>query len=76
MTNGVNVLTAMRLLGEAAYTANLVLSNFDRVENPEAQFNRAIAELEAYLRRDRLIPQMRGNIEEIAESYKQVVAER
>lgn len=74
-SNGVNVLTAMRLLGETAYATNIILDNFDNVPDPEAQHQKAIAALEAFLAEDRLIPPMTRNVTEIVESYKEIAAE-
>ena len=72
--NGRHVLEAMRLLGEAAYAANITLSNFDEVEQPRALFERSVRELEACLEKDTLPPEMKKNIREILESYKKIGA--
>ncbi len=70
--NGEDVLKAMRLLGELAYATNIVLDNYDRVDNPQKLFEQAKAEIEAYLAQDKLIPEMTGNIKEIIAGYSDV----
>lgn len=70
--NGKNVLKALRLLGEATYATNIILDNFDGVPDPRAAFGRAIAELEAYLAEEKLIPEMTENLARIIEGYKEV----
>lgn len=72
--NGANVLRAVRLLGESAYAANLVLDNFDHVPDPKTLFQKSAAELEAFLEERRLIPEMAGNLATILRSYRELVA--
>jgi hypothetical protein len=68
--NGVNVLTAMRLLGRAAYATNIMLSNFDRVGDPKALFDQSVRDLESFLEQRKLIEPMTRNLKQILESYK------
>jgi hypothetical protein len=70
--NGANVLTAMRLLGRAAYATNIMLSNFDQVSDPTELFERSIDDLESFLQKRKLIPAMTRNLQQILESYKAV----
>jgi hypothetical protein len=70
--NGERVLTGVRLLGRAAYAANLVLENFDRVEDPRGMFREAIGEVEAYLKEGKLSEPMAKNVGEIVESYRAI----
>lgn len=46
--DALTVLAAIRLLGEAAWTANLVLDNYDQVPNPREQARTAISDLEHF----------------------------
>jgi hypothetical protein len=73
--NGASVLTAMRLLGRAAYATNIALSNFDHVDDPKALFEQSIRDLEGFLERGKLIPPMTRNLKQILESYKAVAGE-
>lgn len=68
--NGVNVLTATRLLGRTAYASNIMLSNFDQVADPKALFEQSIADLEGFLKQKKLIPPMTRNLQEIVASYR------
>jgi hypothetical protein len=70
--NGRHVLKAVRLLGEAAYATNIVLDNFDNVEQPQEFFETSIDRLEAYLNERSLDAEMTQNLQEIVDSYKQV----
>jgi hypothetical protein len=72
--NGANVLTAMRLVGRAAYGTNIVLSNFDHVADPKALFERSIDDLEGFLKQQKLIPPMTRNLQQIAASYRAAAA--
>lgn len=69
---GRNVLQALSILGEAAYGANLLLDNFDGVENPEMVFEKAIRNLEKFIDEDQLIPEMTKNLRTILNNYKKV----
>ena len=62
----------MRLLGRAAYATNLVLENFDGVEDPKRLFGEAIGEVEAYLKEGKLSESMTKNVAEIVESYRAI----
>ncbi|MDF3076456.1 MAG: putative periplasmic protein [Sphingobacteriaceae bacterium] len=70
--NGRNVINALKLLGSAAYATNIMMSNFDHVKDPKALFDRSIANLEAYIKAGKLIPEMNQNLQTIAKNYKQV----
>ena len=72
--NGVHVLTAMRLLGRAAYATNIALSNYDNVDDPKALFERSVRDLQGFLEQGKLIPPMTRNLKQILESYKVVAA--
>lgn len=72
--NGANVLRAVRLLGETAYAANLVLDNFDQVPEPKRMFAERAAEVEAFLHEGKLIPEMISNLSTILHSYRELVA--
>lgn len=73
-TQGRHVLQAIRLLGETAYAANLVLDNFDRDPDPKARFQQRAEELERFLKEKKLIPAMIENISTILRSYRELVA--
>jgi hypothetical protein len=70
--NGKNVLNAIQLLGEAAYATNIMLSNFDNVKEPVKLFESSIQNLEDFIRESDLIPEMKANLQKIADNYKQV----
>lgn len=71
-TNGRHVLHAVRLLGQAAYATNIMLDNFDEVEDPDAHFNKAMSDLEQFLDQEKIIPEMTRNIRKIVDHYKEV----
>jgi len=68
--NGEKVLKAVRLLGETAYATNLLLDNFDHVDNPRGVFERAMAEMDAFLKEGALAPSMARNIRTILKGYQ------
>jgi hypothetical protein len=68
--NGVNVLTATRLLGRTAYAANIALSNFDGVGDPKALFEQSVRDLEGFLEQEKLIEPMTRNLKQVLESYE------
>ncbi len=70
--NAQQVLAALRLLGEAAYATNIVLSNYDKVKSPVILFNRSIASLETYIKESKLLPEMNKNLTLIMNNYKKV----
>ncbi len=69
-TEGENVLRAVRLLGEVAYAANLLLDNFDHDPDPRGRFEKAAAGLQAFLEERKLIPEMTKNLSSILRSYR------
>ena len=71
-SDGQKVIKALKLLGEAAYATNIILSNYDNIEDPVALFNESINNLEEYINDDNLIPQMDKNLVIIINNYKQV----
>lgn len=72
--DGTRVLDAVRLLGEAAYAANLLLDNFDHVAAPRALYDKAMAAMEAFLASDPLPPEMARNLRTILADYQGVVS--
>ena len=68
--NAVQVLTAMRLLGLAAYASNLLLDNFDRIDDPQRLHREAIGELDAFLAKKTLDKPIAANIARISAAYK------
>jgi hypothetical protein len=70
------VLKALRLVGEAAYAANLLLDNFDNVPNPKAFAEKAFSDLEGYLAEEKLLPEMKDNLRLILADYRKVAAEK
>lgn len=70
--HGAAVLKTVRLLGEAAYATNLMLENFDQVENPKLLHDTALAALEGHLKEATLTPGMIQNLERIVTNYKSV----
>jgi hypothetical protein len=71
-SDGQKVIKALKLLGEAAYATNIIISNYDNIEDPFALFNKSINNLEEYINDDNLIPQMDENLVIILNNYKQV----
>jgi hypothetical protein len=67
--NASHVLTAVQLLGRAAYAANLLLDNFDRVQDPAAQYRDALRKLDEFLAQPTLEPEMARNIRQITDNY-------
>lgn len=73
--NGDRVLRAIRLLGEAAHAANLLLDNFDQVERPRRLLENATAEMKDFLREGTLTPEMTANLTKIVESYEEIASQ-
>jgi len=70
--NGGYVIKALQLLGEAAYATNLVLSNYDNVQNPGELYNHSIKNLEIFIKESKLLTDMNKNLTSIVNNYKMV----